>query len=52
VQDPSLAEALFYVNLYSLAAADGPGAVSNTGPSLQENLKYLVTSLGERAECL
>lgn len=47
LQDPSLAEALFYMNLYSLVEADGPAAVAAVTAPLKENMRQLVSGLGE-----
>jgi hypothetical protein len=47
LQDPSLAESLYYMNLYNLVAADGPTAVAQATAPLKENFRQLVTTLGE-----
>lgn len=47
LQDPSLSEAMFYMNLYSLAEADGPSGVAAVTSPLKENMRQLVSALGE-----
>lgn len=47
LQDPSLSEALFYMNLYNLVSADGPSAVVAATTPLKENFRQLVSALGE-----
>jgi hypothetical protein len=47
LQDPSLSEALFYMGLYNLVTADGPGAVAAATTPLKENFRQLVAALGE-----
>lgn len=49
VQDPSLAEALYYMGLFNLASASGPSAVVAATAPLKENLRQLVSALGESA---
>ncbi|KAF8071356.1 hypothetical protein HT031_001440 [Scenedesmus sp. PABB004] len=45
-EDPSLSEALFYLHLLALAAADSPAAVAAVTPGLSDALKHLVATLG------
>lgn len=52
VQDPSLAEALYYMGLFNLVSASGPSAVVAATAPLKENLRQLVSALGESAALL
>jgi hypothetical protein len=52
VQDPSQAEALYYMGLYNLLSAEGPSAVVAATAPLKENLRQLVSALGESVAAL
>jgi hypothetical protein len=48
LQDPSLSEALFYLHVLAVAASDSAHEVVAATPGLQDALKHMVATLGER----